>query len=107
MCTLTINTTVLIIDHQAHQGGLKREDKERVGEHLTNTQSSPLGKSLTHDLGCSLGYPLTEEVVKTTCDLFFCSDMQLDIHDVSATLLLCKTADSNFQTTFIQCEEIT
>ena len=37
MCTLTINTTVLIIDHQAHQGGLKREDKERVGEHLTNT----------------------------------------------------------------------
>jgi len=36
-CTLTINTTVLIIDHQAHQGGLKREDKERVEEHLMNT----------------------------------------------------------------------
>jgi len=36
-CTLTINTTVLIIDHQAHQGGLKRKDKERVGEHLMNT----------------------------------------------------------------------
>ena len=36
-CILTINTTVLIIDHQAHQGGLKREDKESMGEHLTNT----------------------------------------------------------------------
>jgi len=36
-CTLTINTTVLIIDHQAHQGGLKKEDKESVGEYLTNT----------------------------------------------------------------------
>ena len=36
-CTLTINTTVLIIDHQAYQGRLKRENKERVGEHLTNT----------------------------------------------------------------------
>ena len=48
-----------------------------------------------------------EEVVKTTCDLFFCSDMQLDIHDVSATLLLYQTTDPNFQTTFIQCEEIT
>jgi len=36
-CTLTNNTTVLIIDHQAHQGGLKREDKESVGEHLMNT----------------------------------------------------------------------
>jgi len=37
MYTLTINTTVLIIDHQAHQGGLKREDKKSVGEHLMNT----------------------------------------------------------------------
>jgi len=36
-CTLTINTTVLIIDHQAHQGRLKRESKESVGKHLTNT----------------------------------------------------------------------
>jgi len=36
-CILTINTTVLIINHQAHQGGLKREDKESIGEHLTNT----------------------------------------------------------------------
>ena len=36
-CTLTNNTTVLIIDTQAHQGGLKREDKESVGEHLMNT----------------------------------------------------------------------
>ena len=33
---LTINITVLIIDHQAHQGRLKREDKESVGEHLTS-----------------------------------------------------------------------
>jgi len=48
-----------------------------------------------------------EDLVKTTCDLFFCSDMQLDIHDVSATLLLYKTADPNFQTTFIQYKEIT
>jgi len=36
-CILTINTTVLIIDHQAHQGGLKREDKESMGKHLMNT----------------------------------------------------------------------
>jgi len=36
-CILTINTTVLIIDHQAHQGGLKREDKKSVEEYLTNT----------------------------------------------------------------------
>jgi len=35
--TLTNNTTVLIIDHQAHQGRLKREDKESMGEHLINT----------------------------------------------------------------------
>jgi len=28
-CTLTNNTTVLIIDPQAHQGRLKREDKRR------------------------------------------------------------------------------
>ena len=28
-CTLTNNTTVLIIDSQAHQGGLKREGKGR------------------------------------------------------------------------------
>ena len=34
---LTINITVLIIDHQAHQGGLRREDKENVGEHLIST----------------------------------------------------------------------
>jgi len=34
---LTINTTVLFIDQQAHQGGLKREGKESVGEHLMNT----------------------------------------------------------------------
>ena len=34
---LTINTTVLFIDQQAHQGGLKREDKKSVGEHLMNT----------------------------------------------------------------------
>ena len=37
ICTLTINTTVLIIDHQAHQGRLKREGKESMREHLTNT----------------------------------------------------------------------
>jgi len=35
--TLTINTTVLFIDQQAYQGGLKREGKESMGEHLTNT----------------------------------------------------------------------
>ena len=34
---LTINTTVLFIDQQTHQGGLKREGKESMGEHLTNT----------------------------------------------------------------------
>jgi len=34
---LTINTTVLFIDQQAHQGGLKREDKESMEEHLTST----------------------------------------------------------------------
>jgi len=37
MWALTINTTVLFIDQQAHQGGLRREGKESVGEHLTNT----------------------------------------------------------------------
>ena len=37
MWALTINTTVLFIDQQAHQGGLKREGKESVGEYLTNT----------------------------------------------------------------------
>ena len=37
MWALTINTTVLFIDQQAHQGGLRREDKESVGEHLMNT----------------------------------------------------------------------
>jgi len=36
-CTLTINTTVLIIDHQAHQGRLKRENKKSVEEYLMNT----------------------------------------------------------------------
>jgi len=56
---LTNNTTVLFIDQQAHQGGHRREEKESVGEHLTNTYNSPLGRSRTHDLGCSLGYPLT------------------------------------------------
>jgi len=45
-----------MIDHQTHQGRLKREDKKSMGEHLMN---SPLGGSLTHDLGYSLGYPLT------------------------------------------------
>jgi len=34
---LTINTTVLFIDQQAHQGGLKRESKESMEEHLTST----------------------------------------------------------------------
>ena len=34
---LTINTTVLFIDQQAHQGRLKREGKESVEEHLMNT----------------------------------------------------------------------
>jgi len=34
---LTINTTVLFIDQQAHRGGLKRENKKSVEEHLTNT----------------------------------------------------------------------
>jgi len=34
---LTINTTVLFIDKQAHQGELKREGKESVGEHFTST----------------------------------------------------------------------
>ena len=34
---LTINTTVLFIDQQAHQGGLKREGKESVEEYLMNT----------------------------------------------------------------------
>jgi len=37
MWALTINTTVLLIDQQAHQGELKREGKESVGEHLMNT----------------------------------------------------------------------
>jgi len=36
-CTLTINTTVLIIDHQAHQGKLMREDKRSVREYLVMT----------------------------------------------------------------------
>ena len=31
---LTINTTVLFIDQQAHQGRLKREGKESMEEHL-------------------------------------------------------------------------
>jgi len=30
MCTLTNNTTVLIIDHQAHQGRLKRKGKKSI-----------------------------------------------------------------------------
>jgi len=30
-----------------------------MGEHLTNTYNSPLDGSRTHDLGCSIGYPLT------------------------------------------------
>ena len=34
---LTINTTVILIDQQAHQGGLKKEGKKSVGEHLTST----------------------------------------------------------------------
>jgi len=34
---LTINTTVLFIDQQAHQGRLKREGKESIEEYLTNT----------------------------------------------------------------------
>jgi len=34
---LTINTTVLFIDQQAHQGRLKREGKESIGEYLTST----------------------------------------------------------------------
>jgi len=37
MWALTINTTVLFIDQQAHQGELKREGKESVEEHLMNT----------------------------------------------------------------------
>jgi len=37
MWALTINTTVLFIDQQAHQGGLKREGKKSIGEHLMNT----------------------------------------------------------------------
>ena len=37
MWALTINTTVLFIDQQAHQGRLKREDKESMGKHLINT----------------------------------------------------------------------
>jgi len=61
MQTLTNNTTVLFIDQQAHQDGYRREGKESVGEHLTNTYNSPLGGSYTHNLGCSLGYPLTWE----------------------------------------------
>jgi len=32
-----------------------------VGEHLTNTYNSSLGGGHTHDLGCSLGCPLTEK----------------------------------------------
>jgi len=64
-CTLTINTTVLTINHQAHQGGLKREDKESMRKHLTNTWNSPLGGSLTYNLGCSLGYPLTTALLTT------------------------------------------
>jgi len=57
-CTLTNNITVLIIDHQAHQDRHRREDKKKVGEHLTSIQNSPLGRSLTYDLGYSLRYPL-------------------------------------------------
>jgi len=34
---LTINTTVLFIDQLAHQGGLKREGKESIGEYLMST----------------------------------------------------------------------
>jgi len=34
---LTINTTVLFIDQQAHQGRLKREGKKSVEEHLMST----------------------------------------------------------------------
>ena len=34
---LTINTTVLFIDQQAHQGRLKREGKESIREYLTST----------------------------------------------------------------------
>jgi len=30
-----------------------------MGEHLTNTYSSPLDGGRTHNLGCSLGCPLT------------------------------------------------
>ena len=37
MWALTINTTVLFIDQQAHQGRLKREGKESVGEHFMST----------------------------------------------------------------------
>ena len=37
MWVLTINTTVLFIDQQAHQGELKREGKESVEEHFMNT----------------------------------------------------------------------
>jgi len=37
MWALTINTTVLFIDQQAHQDRLKREGKESVREHLMNT----------------------------------------------------------------------
>jgi len=34
---LTINTTVLFIDQQAHQGRLKKEGKKSIGEHFMNT----------------------------------------------------------------------
>jgi len=37
MWALTINTTVLFIDQQAHQGRLMREGKKSMGEHLTST----------------------------------------------------------------------
>jgi len=55
----TNNTTVLFIDQQAHQGRHRKEGKKSVGEHLTNTYNNPLGGSHTHDLGASLGCPLT------------------------------------------------
>jgi len=59
----TNNTTVLFIDQQAHQGGHRREEKESVEEHLTNTYNSSLGGSCTHNLGTSLGYPLTVPLI--------------------------------------------
>jgi len=37
MWALTINTTVIFIDQQVHQGRLKREGKKSVGEYFMNT----------------------------------------------------------------------